>query len=57
MIYNLDYGPILKKNHHTADVSFADFSPLKVFLYPSFAGWLLLFLLNNRARTLQVQTT
>ena len=26
-IYHLDYSPVLKKNHHTAEVSFADYSP------------------------------
>ena len=76
MIYNLDYSPALKKNHHTADVSFADFLPFKNFSPPQLlaliligsysyliliVSYLILILSysskNNRARTLQVQTT
>ena len=54
MIYNLDYSAALKKNHHTGDVSFADFFPFKKFSLPQLKlALILIFLLNNRARTLQ----
>ena len=56
MIYNRDYSPALKKNHHTGDVSFADFFPFKKYSLPQLKLALILiitYLLNNRARTLQ----
>ena len=45
MIYNLDYIPPLKKNHHTGDVSFADFFPFKKFSLPQLKLALILIIL------------
>ena len=45
MIYNIGIIPVLKKNHHTGDVSFADFFPFKKFSLPQLKLALILIIL------------